>query len=139
MSTRVCLAAASMLLTTIAFAGHAVPLNTEAATAPQPAVPKAKTAEPAPLPTTAATTAAPTTTAGPVGTAAPAATNVKVAFPAEVNVYLVDTGTREVCDTFSFGGRDFRTECRTEPLRVRAENPALRGICITRYGNRTCY
>ena len=86
-----------MLLTTIAFAGHAVPLNTEAAT------------------------------------------NVKVAFPAEVNVYLVDTGTREVCDTFSFGGRDFRTECRTEPLRVRAENPALRGICITRYGNRTCY
>jgi hypothetical protein len=125
-----------MLLTTIAFAGHAVPLNTEAATAPQPAVPKAKTAEPAPLPTTAATTAAPTTTAAPVGTAAP---NVKVAFPAEVNVYLVDTGTREVCDTFSFGGRDFRTECRTEPLRVRAENPALRGICITRYGNRTCY
>ena len=125
-----------MLLTTIAFAGHAVPLNTEAATAPQPAVPKAKTAEPAPLPTTAATTAAPTTTAAPVGTAAP---NVKVAFPAQVNVYLVDTGTREVCDTFSFGGRDFRTECRTEPLRVRAENPALRGICITRYGNRTCY
>lgn len=103
-----------MLLTTIAFAGHAVPLNTEAATAPQPAVPKAKTAEPAPLPTTAATTAAPTTTAAPVGTAAP---NVKVAFPAQVNVYLVDTGTREVCDTFSFGGRDFRTECRTEPLR----------------------
>ena len=76
---------------------------------------------------------------GPVGTAALAATNVKVAFPAEVNVYLVDTGTREVCDTFSFGGRDFRTECRTEPLRVRAEKPALRGICITRYGNRTCY
>jgi len=89
MSTRVCLAAASMLLTTIAFAGHAVPLNTEAATAPQPAVPKAKTAEPAALPTTAATTAAPTTTAAPFGTAAPAATNIKVASQSEVDGYLV--------------------------------------------------
>lgn len=61
-----------MLLTTIAFAGHAVPLDTEAATAPRPATPESKPLEPA-------------------------------------------------------------------PLQARAENPALREICITRYGNRTCY
>ena len=72
-----------MLLTTIAFAGHAVPLDTEAATAPRPATPETKPVEPAPLPATAATT--------------------------------------------------------DEPLQARAENPALREICITRYGNRTCY
>ena len=83
MGTRFYLAAASMLLTTIAFAGHAVPLDTEAVTAPRPAAPETKTAEPAALPATAATT--------------------------------------------------------TGPLQIRAENPALRGICITRYGNRTCY
>lgn len=123
MGTRVCLAAALMLLTTIAFAEHAVPLETEAVTAPQPAPAKALAAEPAPAPVRAA----------------PAATNVKVAFPSELDVYLVETGTREVCDTYAFGGGDVRTECRTEPLPVRAENPALRGICITRYGNRICY
>ncbi|ODS01047.1 hypothetical protein AUC68_11695 [Methyloceanibacter methanicus] len=107
-----------MLLTTIAFAEHAVPLDAEAVAAPQAAPSNGIAAERAP---------------------APAATNVKVAFPSELDVYLVETGTREVCDTYSFGGGDVRTECRTEPLPVRAENPALRGICITRYGNRVCY
>jgi len=121
MGTRVYLAAALMLLTTIAFAGHAVPLDNEAMTAPQPPAPKTTAAEPA------------------TARGVPAATNVKVAFPSELDVYLVETGTREVCDTFSYGGGDVRTECRSEPLPVRAENPALRGVCITRYGNRICY
>jgi len=114
-----------MLLTTIAFAEHAISLDAD--TPPSPA------AEPAAEPAPAAKQA-------PAGSAAaqPRA-NAKVAFPSELNVYLVQTGTREVCDTFNFGGGDVRTECRVQPLPARAENPALRGICITRYGNRTCY
>lgn len=123
MGLRVFLAAALMLLTSLAFAEHAISLDAEAP------------------PTLQATTTPTQATAPSPATAeqAPAAAPVKVAFPSQMNITLVQTGRREVCDTFNFGGGDVRTECTVEPLRVRAENPALRGICITRYGNRTCY
>lgn len=128
MGLRVFLASALMLLTSIAFAEHAISLDTEAAPASPSPANAGPVAEPA---------------AGPAQTAAlparPATANVKVAFPSELDVYLVETGTREICDTFNFGDGDVRTECRTVALPVRAEDPALRGICITRYGNRTCY
>ena len=111
MGMRVFLATALMLLTSIAFAEHAISLD--AASTPTPNAQPATT-QPDPSP-------------------------VKVAVPARLEVHLVETGSREVCDTFNFGDGDVRTECRTEPLRVKAKDPALRGICITRYGNRTCY
>jgi hypothetical protein len=46
-------------------------------------------------------------------------------------------GTREVCTTRELVA-GVRTECRTEALPVDQPNP-LKGICITAYGNRTCY
>ncbi|MDJ0514085.1 MAG: hypothetical protein QNJ62_11650 [Methyloceanibacter sp.] len=136
MGVRVFLSAALMLLTTIAFAEHAISLDANTAPAPaaEGAAQPVPTKKPATQPAPATTKPAPLRTA----TARPTA-NAKVALPSELDVYLVQAGTREVCDTFNFGGGDVRTECRVEPLPARAENPALRGICITRYGNRTCY
>ena len=46
-------------------------------------------------------------------------------------------GTREVCTTSKLVA-GVRTECRTEALPVDQPNP-LKGICITAYGNRSCY
>jgi hypothetical protein len=46
-------------------------------------------------------------------------------------------GTREICTTRELVG-GVRTECRIEALPVDQPNP-LKGICITAYGNRTCY
>jgi len=121
MGTRFCLAAALVLLSNVALADHAVPLDPEILAAESPAAP----------PTAGAARSTPES--------ASATPNVKVALPSELDVYLVPAATREVCDTIAYGGGDARTECRTEPLPVRAENPALRGLCITRYGRRTCY
>jgi hypothetical protein len=123
MGLRVFLAAALMLLTSIAFAEHAISLDAE-----PPAQPNAAT-------TQSAKTAPPAAAANRTSDAPSA----NVAFSSKLEVHLIETGRREVCDTFDFGDGDVRTECRTEPLRVRAENAALRGICVTRYGNRTCY
>jgi hypothetical protein len=46
-------------------------------------------------------------------------------------------GTREVCTTRELVA-GVRTECRIEALQVDQPNP-LKGICITAYGNRSCY
>jgi hypothetical protein len=46
-------------------------------------------------------------------------------------------GTREICTTRKLIA-GVRTECRTEALPVERPSP-LKGICITSYGNRTCY
>jgi hypothetical protein len=46
-------------------------------------------------------------------------------------------GTREVCTTRELVA-GVRTECRIEALPVDQPNP-LKGICITAYGNRSCY
>ncbi|MEM7399747.1 MAG: hypothetical protein AAGF48_06255 [Pseudomonadota bacterium] len=136
MGVRVFLSAALILLTTIAFAEHAISLDANTAPAPAAAADAqpAAAAESAAQPVTAEAKPAPVRTA----TAQPTA-NAKVAFPSELDLYLVKAGTREVCDTFSFGFGDIRTECRVEPLAPKAQDPNLRGICITRYGNRTCY
>ena len=46
-------------------------------------------------------------------------------------------GTREICTTRELVA-GVRTECRTEALPVDQPDP-LKGICITAYGNRSCY
>ena len=46
-------------------------------------------------------------------------------------------GTRQICTTRELVA-GVRTECRTEALPVDQPNP-LKGICITEYGNRSCY
>jgi hypothetical protein len=119
MGLRVFLAAALMLLTSIAFAEHAISLD----------------AEPPALPNAATTPSAKTAPPAAASDRTPDAPSANVAFPSKLEVHLIETGRREVCDTFNFSDGDVRTE----PLRVRAENAALRGICVTRYGNRTCY
>jgi hypothetical protein len=52
---------------------------------------------------------------------------------------LVPVVTREVCATTNWGFDEIRTACRTEALPPSQGNPALRGICTTYYGRRTCY
>ena len=69
----------------------------------------------------------------------PLAPKVDVTFPSALDVYVVPAATREVCTTLTLGYDEVRTECRMEPLPVRGEDPALRGVCVTRYGHRTCY
>jgi hypothetical protein len=52
---------------------------------------------------------------------------------------LLPVATREVCTIAEWGYDEIRTDCRTEVLPPRRGNPALRGICTTYYGRRTCY
>jgi hypothetical protein len=116
MGKRVLLAAALALLSSMAFAQHAISLEPEAApaAAPSPAVPQAA----APLQPTV---------------------QVQATLPSELDVYLVPAATREVCTTTAWAYDEVRTDCRTVPIAVRREDPALRGVCITRYGHRICY
>ena len=47
---------------------------------------------------------------------------------------------REVCTTVSWGFDDVvRTDCSYGLPAQSHGNPALKGICMTVYGNRTCY
>jgi hypothetical protein len=48
-------------------------------------------------------------------------------------------GLREVCSTMDWGVGGIRTDCRYEALPPEGANPALKGICTTYYGRRTCY
>ena len=52
---------------------------------------------------------------------------------------VLPTAMREVCTTTNWGYGEVRTECRTEALPGAQVNPALKGICTTYYGRRTCY
>jgi hypothetical protein len=47
--------------------------------------------------------------------------------------------TREVCTYTEWGHDEVRTDCRYEVLPPPRGNPALQGVCTTRYGRRTCY
>jgi hypothetical protein len=47
--------------------------------------------------------------------------------------------TREVCTYTEWGYDEVRTDCRYEVLPPPRGNPALQGVCTTRYGLRTCY
>jgi hypothetical protein len=47
--------------------------------------------------------------------------------------------TREVCTVNDWGLGEVRRECVTEVLPPREPNPALEGICMIKYGVRTCY
>jgi hypothetical protein len=48
-------------------------------------------------------------------------------------------GVREVCSTMDWGVGEIRTDCRYEALAPEKANPALKGLCTTYYGHRTCY
>lgn len=52
---------------------------------------------------------------------------------------LLPVATREVCIVSEWGYDEVRTDCRVEVLPPRPGNPALRGVCTTRYGQRNCY
>jgi hypothetical protein len=129
MGMRVFLAAAVILLSSTAFAEHAFTLEPEAAPAPTqaPAAAEPPVALPAP---------APTPMVAPAPQPAP---QVQAMLPSEVDVYLVPAATREVCTVSNWGFGEIRSDCRSEALPPRHGNPALRGICTTRYGLRTCY
>jgi hypothetical protein len=123
MGKRIFLAGALMLLTSVAFAQHAISLEPEAApaadaTASAPNVPPASSAP---------------------ASAASVPPKVEVALPSEHDLYIVPAATREVCTTLELGFGEIQTDCRMKPIPIRAEDPALRGLCITRYGRRTCY
>jgi hypothetical protein len=123
MGMRVFLAAAVILLSSSAFAQHAFTL--EPSTAPE--------AKPGPA-TPPSVAPAPPPVIVQVPQPAPQATT-----PRELDVYVVPAATREVCTISNWGYGEIRRECRTEELPPPHGNPALRGICTTRYGLRTCY
>jgi hypothetical protein len=143
MGQRAFLAAALILLGGMAFAQHAInpePEGTTPAT-PAPAAPPVATApEPATTPEAAAAPE-PEVPQWPATAAAQPAPQVHVQtmLPAELDVYLIPAATREVCTTTDFGYGEIRRECRNELLPLARTDPALEGICVTRYGRRTCY
>jgi len=155
MGKSVFLAFALMFLGSMAFAGHAISPEPESAPAKAEPAAEAQTAAPAqqeaaPIvpaqqeaaPTVAAQQEAAPTVAAEQEAVAPApqpTTKVAVTLPSELDLYVVPAATREVCKTIAWGFDEIRTDCRTEPIPVRREDPALRGLCITRYGNRVCY
>ena len=128
MRKSVFLAFVLMLLGSMAFAEHDISLEPEAAPA------KAEPAAEAPTVAPAQQAAAPT-----VAPAPQPAPKVAVTLPSELDLYVVPAATREVCTTIAWGYDEIRTDCRTEPVPVRRQDPALRGLCVTRYGNRVCY
>ncbi|ODR97581.1 hypothetical protein AUC71_04070 [Methyloceanibacter marginalis] len=123
MGKRIFLAGALMLLTSVAFAQHAISLEPEAAPAADASAP-ARDVPPAPSVSPSAASVPP---------------KVEMTFPSEHDLYIVPAATREVCTTLELGFGEIQTDCRMKPVPVRAEDPALRGLCITRYGRRTCY
>lgn len=144
MGKSVILAAVLMLLGSVAFAEHAISLEPETApvAAPKPA------AEPPADAATSADTAVlakedhagvPAPVAPTPTPAAQPAPKVNVTFPSEHDLYVVPAAMREVCTTREWGFGEIQTDCRATPIPVRAEDPALRGVCITRYGRRTCH
>jgi len=132
MGKRVLLAIAMMLVGGMAFAEHAISLEPDTA----PAV----ASEPAMAPTAAPEASATVPTIAQAPQPAPQASpQVQVTLPSELDVYLVPAATHEVCMTSAWGYGEVRTDCRTQPVPVRRDDPALSGICTTYYGRRTCY
>ena len=52
---------------------------------------------------------------------------------------LVAASTREICTEIAWGYDGVRTDCQFKVLATETTNPALKGICTTFYGRRTCY
>jgi hypothetical protein len=67
------------------------------------------------------------------------APQAQATLPSELDVYLVPAATREVCTIGDWGFDEIRTDCVSGALPPRRVNPALRGICTTYYGRRTCH
>jgi len=126
MGKRWILTAALMVLSSTAFAEHAFTLEPDTNTVAAPAASSAVTPE--------SSAAAPT-----VAPAPEPPRQAQAAYPAAVDVYLVPAAMREVCTIGEWGFDEIRTDCRTEPIPVRRADPALRGVCVTRYGQRACH
>lgn len=47
--------------------------------------------------------------------------------------------TREICTMIAWGYDGVRTDCRYRVLSAQKPKEALKGICTTYYGRRTCY
>ncbi|HXG80118.1 MAG TPA: hypothetical protein VNJ31_12380 [Methyloceanibacter sp.] len=52
---------------------------------------------------------------------------------------LLYVGTREMCTTIAWGLDGVRTDCRYRAIAADKPTEALKGICTTFYGRRTCY
>lgn len=138
MGKPVLLAVVFIFLGSMAFAEHAISLEPEAAPAPAPepsAAPPSNAVKPA-AEDHAAALAPDVSTPPPAAQPAP---KVNVTFPSEHEIYLMPAAMREICTTREWGFGEIQTDCRTTPIAVRAEDPATRGVCFTRYGRRTCY
>lgn len=60
--------------------------------------------------------------------------------PVEADAETVVSGiTREVCTVSDWGLGEVRRVCLTEVLPPREPNPAAKGICMIKYGVRSCY
>jgi len=116
------------LLGGVAFAGHAISVEPGEEPVTPPAPPAAPT-EPE----------APAAVSEPAPVAPQPVPKVEMNFPSELDLYVVPAATRKVCTTSEWGFGEIRTDCRTEPIPVRQADPALRGICVIRYGMRSCY
>lgn len=143
MGKSVFLGAVLMLLGGVAFAEHAISPEPEMPAEAPVVVPAPKPEAPAAVAEPEAATAAPEQPSPKVEptqavTVVPAP-KVEVTLPAEHDVYLVPAATREVCTTYELGFGEIQTDCRMQPIQARSADPALRGVCITRYGRRSCY
>lgn len=134
------LAAALSLVSSMAFAEHAVPLEPETTGAAPPAVASEGNTTAPTVVTPAPTAVAPEIATSPAAAPAPEpARQAQPSYPPELDVYLVPAAMREVCTIGDWGFDEIRRDCRTEPIPVRRKDPALRGVCVTRYGQRSCY
>lgn len=163
MGRSIFLAAILTLLGGMAFAEHALAPDAAPVAKEDKATAAAPTVEPTPTPQAAqeqAQAATPTTPTPPapqvvvqpappvvVKPAAadvnvdvkPASPDVNVTFPSELDLYMVPAATREVCTTRDWGAGEVETDCRVRPIPIRRADPKLRGLCVTRYGQRVCY
>jgi hypothetical protein len=51
----------------------------------------------------------------------------------------IPAATREICTTIALGYSGVRTDCQYKVLAAEKPKEALKGICTTYYGRRTCY
>jgi len=136
MGRRIVLAAILTLLSGMAFAGHALEPETTPVAKEDKSVEPGNAAAPA---TEMTAKPAPQLTSPNPATIVVPAPKVEVKMPSELDVYMVPAATREVCTTRDWGAGEIETDCRVRPVPITRANPQLRGLCVTRYGQRVCY
>jgi|GEM_PF-1439403 len=146
MGRSIILAAVFALVSGMAAAGHAISLEPEAASEAEatPESEAASDAAPAPVAEPASDVASPAAeepkpSAKAAAPSVQAVPRVDVTFPSELDLYVVPAATRKVCTRRDWGHGEVEVDCRMRPVPLGREDPALRGLCVTRYGQRTCY